>query len=88
MICGGQATARAVKMMATRSTKKARGSRMMRVRATKVMLETFPREEGDDGHNSQLGAKAAAMARTVVVMTARAITNSARATVTGAKRQW
>ncbi len=31
----------------------------------------LPREEGDDGHNNQLGTKLAAMARTVVAKTAR-----------------
>ncbi len=58
------AMARAVKMTATRATKNARGSRMTRVRATRVMTETSPREEGDDGHNNQLGAKAVTMVRT------------------------
>ena len=69
-----------------RAAKKARGSRVTRVRVTRVMMETSPREEGDDGHNNQLGTKATAMARTVVVMTARAITTAARASATGAKR--
>jgi hypothetical protein len=78
--------ARAVKMTATRATKKERGSRMTRVRATRVMTETSPREEGDNGHNNQLGDKAAAMVRTVVAMTARAIKMAARAMATGAKR--
>ncbi len=59
---------------------------MTRVRVTRVMMETSPREEGDNRHNNQLGTKAAAMARTVVVLTARAITTAARATATGAKR--
>ncbi len=30
-------------------------------------METSPREEGDDGHNSQLGTKAVATMRTVGV---------------------
>ncbi len=64
--------ARAVKTMATRATKKARGSRVTRVRVTRVMMETSLREEGDNGHNNQLGTKVVAMARTVVVTTARA----------------
>jgi hypothetical protein len=55
------------------------------VRVTSVMMETSPREEGDDGHNNQLGTKAAATARTVVAITARAITTAARATAIGAK---
>jgi hypothetical protein len=55
--------ARAVKMMATRVTKKARGSRVTRVRVTRVMMETSPREEGDNEHNNQVGTKAAATAR-------------------------
>jgi hypothetical protein len=42
-----------------------------------VMTETSPREEGDDGHNNQLGTKAVAMAM---------ITMAARATATGAIR--
>jgi hypothetical protein len=58
-------------MTATRATKKVRGSRATRVRATRVIMETSPREEGDDGHNNQLGTKVAAMGRTVVAMTAR-----------------
>jgi hypothetical protein len=78
--------ARVGNMMATRATKKASGSRAMRVRATRVIMENSPREEGDDGHNNQLGTKAAAMARTVMVTTARVITTAARATATGAKR--
>jgi hypothetical protein len=65
------ATARVVNTTATRVTKKARGSRATRVRAMRVIMETSPREEGDDGHNNQLGTKVAAMARTVVAMTAR-----------------
>ena len=56
------------------------------MRVTRVMMETSSREEGDDGHNNQLGTKAAATARTVVVTTARAITTASRATATGAKR--
>jgi hypothetical protein len=65
------AMARVVNTMATRAMKKARGLRVMRVRATRVIMETSPREEGDDGHNNQLGTKVAATARTVVAMTAR-----------------
>ncbi len=65
------AMARVVNTMATRATKKARGSKATRVRATRVIMETSPREVGDDGHNNQLGTKVAAMARTVMVMTAR-----------------
>ncbi len=80
------AMARAVKTLAMRATKKARGSRAMRVRATRVMTETSPREEGDDGHNNQLGTKAAATARTLVVTTARGIMTAARVMATGAKR--
>ncbi len=50
-------------------------------------METSLREEGDDGHNNQLGTKAAAMAGTpVVVTTARAIITAARAMATGEKR--
>ncbi len=67
-------------------TKKARGLRETRVRAMSVIMETFPMEEGDNGHNNQLGTKASAMARTVVGTTARAITMAARATAAGAKR--
>ncbi len=78
--------ARAVKTMARRATKKARGSKVTRVRVTRVMMETSPREEGDDGHNNQLGTKVAAKARTVVAMTARAIMTAARAMATWAKR--
>jgi hypothetical protein len=80
------ATARAVKTTAMRATKKARGARTMRVRATRVMTKTSPREEGDDGHNNQKGAKAVATARTVVATTARAITMAAKAMAIGAKR--
>ncbi len=47
------AMARAVKMTAMRATKKVRGSKMMRMRAMRVMTETSPREEGNDGHNIQ-----------------------------------
>ncbi len=66
------ATARVVNTTATRMMKKARGSRATRVRATRVKLESSPREEGDDGHNNQLGTtKVAATARTVVATTAR-----------------
>jgi hypothetical protein len=84
--CCPWATARAVKMTATSVMKKTRGSRVTRVRVTRVMMETSPREEGDDGHNNQLGTKAAATVRTVVATTARAITTAARVTATGAKR--
>jgi hypothetical protein len=65
------ATARPVKTTAMRAIKKAMGLRAIRVRATRVMMETSLREEGDNGHNNQLGTKAAATARTVVVTTAR-----------------
>jgi hypothetical protein len=77
---------RAVKRTATRATTKARGLRATRVRAKRVMTETSPREEGDNGHNNQLGTKAATMVQTVVAKTARAITTAAKATATGAKR--
>ncbi len=50
-------TARAVETSATGATKKVRGSRATNVRATRVMTETSPREEGDDGHNNQLGLR-------------------------------
>ncbi len=63
--------AREVNMTATRATKKVRGSRATRVRATRVIMETSPREEGDDGHNNQLSTKVVATARTVVATTAR-----------------
>jgi hypothetical protein len=79
------ATARVVNTMATRVTKKARGLRATRVRVTRVIMETSPREEGDDGHSNQLGTKAVATARTVVAMTARVITMAARAMATGVK---
>ncbi len=46
------ATARAVKTTAARVTKKARGLRAMRVRVTRVMMETSMREEGDNRHNN------------------------------------
>jgi hypothetical protein len=72
--------------MATRATKKARGSRVTRGGVMRVMIETSPREEGDDGHNNQLGTKAAATARTLVATTVRAITTAARGKATGAKR--
>jgi hypothetical protein len=65
------ATARVVNTSATRATKKARGLRAMRVRAMRVIMETSPREEGDNGHNNQLGTKVAATARTVVATTVR-----------------
>ncbi len=70
----------------SRGNKKVRGLRVTRVRVTRVILETSPREEGDDGHNNQLGTKAAATARTVVATTARAIMMAARVAATGAKR--
>jgi hypothetical protein len=79
------AIARVVNTTATRATKKARGSRATRVRATRVITETSPREEGDNGHNNQLGTKAVAMARTVVAMTSRAITTAAMAMATEEK---
>ncbi len=60
------ATARVVNTTATRATKKARGLRATRVRVTRVIMETSPKEEGDDGHNNQLGTKVAAPVRTVV----------------------
>jgi hypothetical protein len=47
------AMARVVKTMAMRATKKARGSKTMRMRAMRVMTETSPREEGNVGHNNQ-----------------------------------
>ncbi len=78
--------ARAVKTMATRAIKNERGSRATRVRVTRVVTETSPRKEGDNGHNIQLGTKAAAIARTVMATTVRAITMAARATASGAKR--
>jgi hypothetical protein len=84
--CCPWATARAVKTMAMRVTKKARGLRVMWVRVTRVIMETSPRDEGDDGHINQLGIKAAATAGAVVAMTARAIMTAARAMGTGAKR--
>ncbi len=49
------ATARVVNTTATRATKKVRGLRATRVRGTRVIMEISPREEGDDGHNNQLG---------------------------------
>ncbi len=67
------ATVRVVNTTATRATKKVRGLRAMRVRATRVIMETSQREEGDAGHNNQLGTKAASTARTVVAMTARGL---------------
>ncbi len=73
------ATARVVNRTAMRVTKKARGSRTMRVRVTRVIMETSPREEGDDGHNNQLGTKVVATVRKVVTTTARAIMTAARA---------
>ncbi len=75
-----------MKTTATRAMKKARGSRVTRVRVTRVMMETPPRKEGDDGHNNQLGTKAVATARTVVATTLRAIMTAARAMATGSKR--
>jgi hypothetical protein len=65
------ATARVVNTMAMRAMKKARGLRVTGVRATRVIMETSPREERDNGHNNQLGTKVAATARTVVAATAR-----------------
>ncbi len=55
-------TPRAVKTATTRATKKAWA---LRARATRAMMETSPREEGDNGYNNQLGTKAAALVRTV-----------------------
>ncbi len=81
-----KAMARVVNTAATRVTKKARGLRATRVRAMRVIMEPSPMEEGDNGHNNQLGTKAAAMARTVVATTVRAIMMAARATAAGAKR--
>ncbi len=65
------ATARVVNRTAMRATKQARGSRATRMRAMRVIMETSPRDVGDDGHNNQLGTKAVAMARTVVAMTVK-----------------
>jgi hypothetical protein len=62
------ATARAVKTMTTRVTKKVR---VMMARATRVMAETSPKEEGDDGHNNQLSTKVAVAVRTVVAIYGR-----------------
>jgi hypothetical protein len=56
------------------------------LKATRAMMETFRRGEGDNGHNNQLGTKAMATARTVVATAARATTMMARATGTVAKR--
>ncbi len=81
-----KATARVVNTTAMRVTKKARRLKVTRVRATRVIMETSPMEEGEDGHNNQLGTKVAATARTMVATTARAITMAARATAAGAKR--
>ncbi len=52
-----KATVRGVNTTATRVTKKVRGLRATRVRATRVIMETSPMEEGDNGHNNQLGTK-------------------------------
>jgi hypothetical protein len=41
-----------VNTTAMRAIKKARGSRATRVRVTRVIMETSPREEGDDRHNN------------------------------------
>ena len=70
------ATARVVNTTAMRATKKARGSRATRVRAMRLIMETSLREEGDNGHNNQLGTKEVLTTRTVVAMTARAITTA------------
>ncbi len=78
------AMARAVKTMTTRVTKKARA---MRARAKRVMTETSPREEGDDGHKNQLGTNSVAMARTVVATTAR-VTTTAQKGQKGRQQQW
>ncbi len=40
-------------------------------RATRVMTESSPKEEGDDGHKNQLDTKAVATARTVVASNGR-----------------
>ncbi len=48
----GRQRQRVVSMTAMRATKKARGLRATRVRAMRVIMETSPREEGDDGHNN------------------------------------
>ncbi len=56
-------TARAVKTMTTRVTKKVRA---IMARVTRAMTETSPREEGDNGHNNQPSTKVAAVVRTVV----------------------
>ncbi len=57
------AMVRAVKTSTMRATKKARATK---ARETRVMMETSPREEGEDGQNNQLGTKVAATVRTVV----------------------
>ncbi len=62
------ATARAVKTTTIRVTKKVR---VMMARATRVMTETSPREEGDNEHNNQLSAMVAAVVRTVVAIYGR-----------------
>ncbi len=76
---------RVVNTTATMAMKKARGSKATRVRAMRVIMETSPREKGEDGHNNQIGTKAAATARTVMEITARALMTTARAMATGAK---
>jgi hypothetical protein len=62
------AKARAVKTTTTRLMKKVRA---MMARATRAMMETSPREEGDNGHNNQLSTKVAAAVRTVVAIYGR-----------------
>ncbi len=59
---------RAVTMTTMRATKKVRAVMAM---ATRAMTETSPREEGDDGHNNQLGTKVVATARTVAASNGR-----------------
>ena len=80
-----KATARVVNTTTMRVTKKVRGLRATRVKAMRVIMETSPREEGDDGHNNQLGTKAAATARAVVATAARAMATVARVMATGKK---
>jgi hypothetical protein len=55
--CGGQ------EAPADGATKKVRA---MMARATRGMMETSPREGGDNGHNNQLSTKVEAAVRTVV----------------------
>jgi hypothetical protein len=62
------ATVRAVTTTSTKAMKKARATM---ARVTRGMMETSPREEGDNGHNNQLGTKMAATVRTVVTSNRR-----------------